>query len=215
VFHICTADAFGGLSKYSFLCPNGTIFNQNYFICDWWFNFDCSEAETLYSKNDEIRAEQEASADANALQPVYNSDFGNDSGASAPADDYAGAASVSDYVEPDYAYEEEVPIYEEEIATEAPLTDYVVDTGATEAPAGLYGAPAAPAEEVRDARRFRGGRQQSQRRGRQQSQRRGRNGGRSRTGRARTTSRRGGSSRNQRRGSRPTQNGRSGRRNRG
>ena len=35
VFHICTADGAGGLSKYSFLCPNGTIFNQNYFICDW------------------------------------------------------------------------------------------------------------------------------------------------------------------------------------
>merc|ERR1711887_340689 len=33
------ADGAGGLAKYSFLCPNGTIFNQNYFICDWWFNF--------------------------------------------------------------------------------------------------------------------------------------------------------------------------------
>jgi hypothetical protein len=43
-FHVCTADGQGGLSKNSFLCPNGTIFNQNYFICDWWFNFDCSEA---------------------------------------------------------------------------------------------------------------------------------------------------------------------------
>merc|ERR1712117_934388 len=30
VFHICTADGAGGLAKYSFLCPNGTIFNQNY-----------------------------------------------------------------------------------------------------------------------------------------------------------------------------------------
>merc|ERR1712106_891382 len=40
VFHICTADGAGGLAKYSFLCPNGTLFNQNYFICDWWFNFD-------------------------------------------------------------------------------------------------------------------------------------------------------------------------------
>merc|ERR1712154_509181 len=47
VFHICTADGAGGLAKYSFLCPNGTIFNQNYFICDWWFNFDCAEAEGL------------------------------------------------------------------------------------------------------------------------------------------------------------------------
>ena len=28
--------------KYDFLCPNGTLFNQQYFICDWWFNVDCS-----------------------------------------------------------------------------------------------------------------------------------------------------------------------------
>ena len=61
-FHICTADGQGGLAKYSFLCPNGTIFNQNYFICDWWFNFDCSEAEGLYGLNDEIAAEAAASA---------------------------------------------------------------------------------------------------------------------------------------------------------
>merc|ERR1712126_569200 len=61
-FHICTADGAGGLAKYSFLCPNGTLFNQNYFICDWWFNFDCAEAEGLYSLNDEIAAEREALA---------------------------------------------------------------------------------------------------------------------------------------------------------
>merc|ERR1712077_123316 len=61
-FHICTADGAGGLAKYSFLCPNGTLFNQNYFICDWWFNFDCSTAEELYSLNDDIAAEREALA---------------------------------------------------------------------------------------------------------------------------------------------------------
>merc|ERR1712077_42800 len=61
-FHICTADGAGGLAKYSFLCPNGTLFNQNYFICDWWFNFDCATAEELYSLNDEIAAEREALA---------------------------------------------------------------------------------------------------------------------------------------------------------
>merc|ERR1712183_728222 len=37
VFHICAAEE----AKYCFLCPNGTIFNQEYFICDWWFNVDC------------------------------------------------------------------------------------------------------------------------------------------------------------------------------
>ena len=66
----------------SFLCPNGTIFNQNYFICDWWFNFDCSEAEGLYSLNDEIAAEREALA---GDQAVY--------GAPAPAD-YAAAGAA-------------------------------------------------------------------------------------------------------------------------
>ena len=42
-FHICANDGVGGLLKYTFLCPNGTIFNQQYFICDWWFNVDCSQ----------------------------------------------------------------------------------------------------------------------------------------------------------------------------
>ena len=64
VFHICTADGQGGLAKYSFLCPNGTIFNQNYFICDWWFNFDCAEAADLYSLNDDIAAERDAASGA-------------------------------------------------------------------------------------------------------------------------------------------------------
>merc|ERR1712060_481241 len=68
-FHICTADGAGGLAKYSFLCPNGTIFNQNYFICDWWFNFDCAQAEELYSLNDEIAAERDALAGAGADAP--------------------------------------------------------------------------------------------------------------------------------------------------
>ena len=66
MFHICTQDGAGGLSKYSFLCPNGTIFNQEYFICDWWFNFDCSEAEGLYSLNDDIAAEREAATQGRA-----------------------------------------------------------------------------------------------------------------------------------------------------
>ena len=64
VFHVC------GIipsQQFSFLCPNGTIFNQvlmlmmmlmlmlmligfdpqEYFICDWWFNVDCSQARTF------------------------------------------------------------------------------------------------------------------------------------------------------------------------
>ena len=47
-FHICVSDGLGGPSlKFSFLCPNGTLFNQQYFICDWWFNVDCSQVELI------------------------------------------------------------------------------------------------------------------------------------------------------------------------
>merc|ERR1712083_25727 len=73
-FHICADLGDGGLTKYSLLCPNGTLFNQEYFICDWWFNVDCSLAESYYSINEEIAAEQDANSpdyDANALPTSY------------------------------------------------------------------------------------------------------------------------------------------------
>ena len=66
-FHICASDGNGGLTKYSFLCPNGTLFQQQYFVCDWWFNVDCSTAEDFYSLNDEIAAEREANSPAGSL----------------------------------------------------------------------------------------------------------------------------------------------------
>ena len=56
-FHVCSADRDGGLARNSFLCPNGTLFNQENFVCEYWFNVDCSLAEGLYSLNDEIAAE--------------------------------------------------------------------------------------------------------------------------------------------------------------
>ena len=67
VFHICAGDGTGGLTKYSFLCPNGTLFNQQYFVCDWWFNVDCSIAESLYALNDEIASEREANSPPGSL----------------------------------------------------------------------------------------------------------------------------------------------------
>ena len=63
-FHICANDGAGGLITYSVLCPNGTIFNQAVFVCDWWFNFDCSEAEGLYGLNDQNAAEAAANSPA-------------------------------------------------------------------------------------------------------------------------------------------------------
>merc|ERR1719419_2243419 len=53
-FHVCSADSSGGLAKVSFLCPNGTLFNQETFVCEYWFNVDCSQAESFYGLNDNI-----------------------------------------------------------------------------------------------------------------------------------------------------------------
>ncbi len=34
VFHMCQPNG----ESTAFLCPNGTMFNQQYFVCDWWYN---------------------------------------------------------------------------------------------------------------------------------------------------------------------------------
>ncbi|XP_015585629.1 GATA zinc finger domain-containing protein 14-like [Cephus cinctus] len=47
VFHVCNT---GGV-KSSFLCPGGSIFNQKYFVCDWWYDFECDDATELYYLN--------------------------------------------------------------------------------------------------------------------------------------------------------------------
>merc|ERR1719411_1274304 len=48
VFHICAGD---GDIKWSFLCPNQTIFNQQYFVCDYAVNVDCTTTEEFYQLN--------------------------------------------------------------------------------------------------------------------------------------------------------------------
>ena len=55
VFHVCGRRG----EKYSFLCPNGTIFHQNYLTCDFWYNSDCSRAESSYSVNERIQSERD------------------------------------------------------------------------------------------------------------------------------------------------------------
>jgi len=34
-YHVCLQES-GEARRLSFLCPNGTIFDQQYFICSWW-----------------------------------------------------------------------------------------------------------------------------------------------------------------------------------
>ena len=174
VFHICTAGANGAdgaLSKYSFLCPNGTIFNQNYFICDWWFNFDCAEAADLYSLNDDIAAERDAASGAldsygaatesrasyGAPEEEAQGDY------AAPADyDYGEDRAADAYAAPTEVDLNALPVYEESQATYE-----------GEAPGAVV--------EIREGRRFRGGRQ-GRRGGRRQGRRGGRRQGRGQRG---------------------------------
>ena len=62
VFHICggSNSVFGSI-KYSFLCPNGSVFNQQYFTCDWWYNVDCASSTDFYSLNKNIGVEDSKS----------------------------------------------------------------------------------------------------------------------------------------------------------
>ncbi|XP_042225125.1 uncharacterized protein LOC121868519 isoform X1 [Homarus americanus] len=52
VWHYCKTD---GL-KESFLCPNGTIYNQANRVCEWWFNVSC-DSDTIaqqYKVNEDL-----------------------------------------------------------------------------------------------------------------------------------------------------------------
>ncbi|XP_057366631.1 uncharacterized protein LOC130687475 [Daphnia carinata] len=49
VYHVC---ALG--KRFSFLCPNGTLFDQRAFVCKWWFDVDCASSANYYNLNDLI-----------------------------------------------------------------------------------------------------------------------------------------------------------------
>ncbi|BES97598.1 Chitin Hypothetical protein Peritrophin-A domain [Nesidiocoris tenuis] len=50
VWHWCLPSG----AMYSFLCPNGTVFNQAVRVCDWWFNVDCPSSASRYNINDDL-----------------------------------------------------------------------------------------------------------------------------------------------------------------
>ncbi|KAK8727082.1 hypothetical protein OTU49_009930, partial [Cherax quadricarinatus] len=48
-FHICNV-----VEIKSFLCPNGSIFNQQHFTCEWWSSVQCETSPDFYSLNNHI-----------------------------------------------------------------------------------------------------------------------------------------------------------------
>jgi len=54
-FHMCPPSG----ESSSFLCPNGTIFSQQYFVCDWWYNLDCDAQPNFFNLNQNLYTELE------------------------------------------------------------------------------------------------------------------------------------------------------------
>ncbi|XP_040062148.3 protein piccolo [Ixodes scapularis] len=50
VFHSCDNNH----REKSFLCPNGTIFKQELFTCDWWYNVNCDDSPNFFHLNAEM-----------------------------------------------------------------------------------------------------------------------------------------------------------------
>jgi len=71
-YHVCGADQSRTTPISTLLCPNGTLYNQQYFVCDWWFNVDCSVATDFYTINEDIAR---AAAEANELRRARNQQF--------------------------------------------------------------------------------------------------------------------------------------------
>ncbi|XP_052743782.1 uncharacterized protein LOC112058049 isoform X1 [Bicyclus anynana] len=51
VFRVCTLGSTYGFQ--SFICPNGTLFNQAVLVCDWWMKVNCKNSRELFKLNDE------------------------------------------------------------------------------------------------------------------------------------------------------------------
>ncbi|KAL7728286.1 hypothetical protein ACLKA6_007392 [Drosophila palustris] len=65
VFHICEEGR-----KISFLCPNGTIFQQSELTCDWWFKVNCLGSSGYYAESAEILNKQRVHRPVRPSVPV-------------------------------------------------------------------------------------------------------------------------------------------------
>ena len=126
-FHVCTADSGSGdLVKFSFLCPNGTLFNQEHFVCEYWFNVDCAAAESFYGLNDNIG---ETPADGGYNSPSV--------AASSPVGYAAPSSESSQVPEPsDQTYDAPEPVEQTYSAAESSEETY----NAPPAPVSEYSA---------------------------------------------------------------------------
>lgn len=81
VFHICL----NSLNLGSFLCPNGTLFHQQLFVCDWWYNVQCDQAALSYDLNSLIGSQDDPEAGGifgtqlrDSLEDTFRTDIDED-----------------------------------------------------------------------------------------------------------------------------------------
>merc|ERR1719206_1229819 len=150
-FHVCSAGRDGGLAKNSFLCPNGTLFNQQNFVCEYWFNVDCSQAESFYGLNDNIGTiEQGDGLDGAASSPSGGYASPPSSSGASPVAGYAAPTSFASSPFGGYASPPSVPSVSPSGAYFAPSSAASSSSGGYDSPssssaaslAGGYDAPA-------------------------------------------------------------------------
>ncbi len=81
-FHICVLSdtVENTMTKHTFLCPNGTTFDQEYFVCNWWFNVNCEEsAAAAEGRNaDLLKSREEADVAAASRSASDNEPAGSE-----------------------------------------------------------------------------------------------------------------------------------------
>lgn len=91
VVHFCQA----GGTQDSFLCPNGTIFNQEKFSCQWWYEVNCANAPKFYILNDNLYRVPATNNNNNANNPSQPASSASVSSASSSSASAASSSSSS------------------------------------------------------------------------------------------------------------------------
>merc|ERR1719370_1139319 len=60
-YHTCGNREDYNLVKFSSLCPNGTIFDQQQQTCRWWYLVDCQSSDSFYFSQTNIRQSSQVS----------------------------------------------------------------------------------------------------------------------------------------------------------
>jgi len=129
VFHICQPN---GRSD-AFLCPNGTVFSQQNFVCVWWFDFDCATAPQFYELNSQLYAAPEAKSNEKSTA--------TDGPADGPAEERtttaAAAAAVAAAAPGDSAegQEPDSPQVTEQVPSVGPVSEDSLEAVSEETPA--------------------------------------------------------------------------------